>query len=126
MHIKIFEQCQIDILKAISPILKRYKIPKKVIREMEHILRYRKRNDDYIALLIKPVKNDTSDIINELCLCESEIEIPDNNFHPIGNENNKRIWTWFDIYIPDDNKTIFVVYPMKRKDLYKREEVRMI
>lgn len=131
MHIEIFNQSQIELLKSINPILGEYKIPKKVLYEMEFILRYeKKRNSDYIAFIMNPVKNDTTAILKELWLYEQEIEIADNNFHLILKDGKKHhgrtkknIWTWFDIVLPSEGRTIFVVYPMKRKDLYRKKEM---
>ena len=90
MHIKIYNQSQIEVLKSINPILGKYKIPKKTFYEMEYILKYeKKKNGDYIALIMDPVKNDTTAILKELWLYEPEIEIADNNFHPILGEDKK-------------------------------------
>ena len=102
MHIKIYNQYQIELLKAINPILGKYKIPGKVIYEVERILRYkRKTSNDYIALIIRPIKNDTTDILMELGIYEPEVEIPDNNFLKIAVKKKKnsknRNWVWFDI-----------------------------
>lgn len=80
MHIK---QSQIEVLKAIRPILEKYKIPMKMLYEMEYILRYeKKRSTDYIAFIVNPIKNDTSEILKELWLYEPEIEIADDNSIP--------------------------------------------
>lgn len=77
MHIKIYNQYQIELLKAINPILGKYKIPGKVIYEVERILRYkRKTSNDYIVLIMRPIKNDTTDILMELGIYEQEVEIP--------------------------------------------------
>lgn len=128
MHIKIYNQSQIEVLKAIRPILEKYKIPMKTLYEMEYILRYeKKRSTDYIAFIVNPIKNDTSEI---LWLYEPEIEIANDNFHSISEEDKKYhsrkkkiIWAWFDLFIPHEDRTIFVVYPMKRKDLYRKKEM---
>ena len=125
MHIKIYNQYQIELLKAINPILGKYKIPGKVIYEVERILRYkRKTSNDYIALIIRPIKNDTTDILMELGIYEPEVEIPDNNFHKISVKKKKnRNWVWFDILVLNGKYTIFVVYSMRKKDLYRKKKI---
>lgn len=124
MHIKIHNQYQIELLKAINPIFGKYKIPGKVIYEVERILRYkRKTSNDYIALIIRPIKNDTTDILMELGIYEPEVEIPDNNFHKISVKKKKnRNWVWFDILVLNEKYTIFVVYSMRKKDLYSKKK----
>lgn len=125
MHIKIHNQYQIELLKAINPIFGKYKIPGKVIYEVERILRYkRKTSNDYIALIIRPIKNDTTDILMELGIYEPEVEIPDNNFHKISVKKKKnRNWVWFDILVLNEKYTIFVVYSMRKKDLYRKKKI---
>ncbi|KAI4440056.1 hypothetical protein FMM80_10215 [Schaedlerella arabinosiphila] len=125
MHIKIHNQYQIELLKAINPIFGKYKIPGKVIYEVERILRYkRKTSNDYIALIIRPIKNDTTDILMELGIYEPEVEIPDNNFHKISVKKKKnRNWVWFDILVLNGKYTIFVVYSMRKKDLYRKKKI---
>ena len=125
MHIKIYNQYQIELLKAINLILGKYKIPGKVIYEVERILRYkRKTSNDYIALIIRPIKNDTIDILMELGIYEPEVEIPDNNFHKISVKKKKnRNWVWFDILVLNGKYTIFVVYYMIKKDLYRNKKI---
>lgn len=128
MHIKIYNQYQIELLKAINLILGKYKIPGKVIYEVERILRYkRKTSNDYIALIIRPIKNDTIDILMELGIYEPEVEIPDNNFHKISvkkkRNSKKRNWVWFDILVLNGKYTIFVVYSMRKKDLYRKKKI---
>lgn len=125
MYIKIHNQYQIELLKAINPIFGKYKIPGKVIYEVERILRYkRKTSNDYIALIIRPIKNDTTDILMELGIYEPEVEIPDNNFHKISVKKKKnRNWVWFDILVLNGKYTIFVVYSMRKKDLYRKKKI---
>ena len=125
MHIKVHNQYQNELLKAINPIFGKYKIPGKVIYEVERILRYkRKTSNDYIALIIRPIKNDTTDILMELGIYEPEVEIPGNNFHKISVKKKKnRNWVWFDILVLNGKYTIFVVYSMRKKDLYRKKKI---
>lgn len=125
MHIKFSNQNQFLIFKNMNPYLQKYRIPDEVICEIDNILSFKKSND-YIALITEPVQNDTTEILKELRLHEPEVKIPDDNFHsiPIKGKKHRKyrkmIWTWFDILIPDDDQSIFVVYPMKKKDLYRK------
>lgn len=127
MQIKIFNQNQLSILRNINPLLKEYKIPRMVLHEIGNILEFKKvSNKDYVTLFLKPLKNDLIDILDRLHLYTEEVEYSENNFHTIevkGKKHpmkKKRIWSWYDISIPNEERTIFVVYSMKKKDLKMR------
>ena len=127
MQIKIFNQNQLSILRNINPLLKEYKIPRMVLHEIGYILEFKKAsNKDYVTLFLKPLKNDLIDILDRLHLYTEEVEYSENNFHTIevkGKKHpmkKKRIWSWYDISIPNEERTIFVIYSMKKKDLKMR------
>lgn len=127
MQIKIFNQNQLSILRNINPLLKEYKIPRMVLHEIGYILEFKKAsNKDYVTLFWEPLKNDLIEILDRLHLYTEEVEYSENNFHTIevkGKKHpmkKKRIWSWYDISIPNEERTIFVVYSMKKKDLKMR------
>ena len=57
---------------------------------------------------------------------DEEIEDIDDKFHTIKVKGKKhpmkknRIWSWYDIFVPSEDRTIFVVYSMKKKDLNRK------
>jgi hypothetical protein len=127
MQIKIFNQNQLSILRTINPLLKEYKIPRMVLHEIGYILEFEKASDnDYVTLFLKPLRNDLIDILDRLHLYIEEVEYSENNFHTIEVKGKKhpmkknRIWNWYDISIPAEERTIFVVYSMKKKNLEKK------
>ena len=127
MQIKIFNQNQLSILRNINPLLKEYKIPRMVLHEIGNILEFKKAsNKDYVILFLNPLRNDLIDILDRLHLYTEEVEYSENNFHTIevkGKKHpmkKKRIWSWYDISIPNEERTIFVVYSMKKRDLKKK------
>ena len=127
MQIKIFNQNQLSILRNINPLLKEYKIPRMVLHEIGYILEFEKASDnDYVTLFLNPLRNDLIEILDRLHLYTEEVEYSENNFHTIevkGKKHpmkKKRIWSWYDISIPNEERTIFVVYSMKKKDLKMR------
>lgn len=127
MQIKIFNQNQLSILRNINPLLKEYKIPRMVLHEIGYILEFEKASDnDYVTLFLHPLRNDLIEILDRLHLYTEEVEYSENNFHTIevkGKKHpmkKKRIWSWYDISIPAQDRTIFVVYSMKKKDLKKK------
>lgn len=123
MQIKIFNQNQLSILRNINPLLKEYKIPRMVLHEIGYILEFEKASDnDYVTLFLNPLRNDLIEILDRLHLYTEEVEYSEYNFHTIevkGKKHpmkKKRIWSWYDISIPAQDRTIFVVYSMKKKD----------
>ncbi len=127
MQIKIFNQNQLSILRNINPLLKNHKIPRMVLHEIGYILEFKKaRDNDYVILFLSPLKNDSIEILDKLHLYLEEVEYSENNFHTIevkGKKHpmkKKRIWSWYDISIPAQDRTIFVVYSMRKKDLKKK------
>ncbi|MEY8411091.1 hypothetical protein AALB51_07540 [Lachnospiraceae bacterium 62-26] len=127
MQIKIFNQNQLSILRNINPLLKEYKIPRMVLHEIGYILEFEKASDnDYVTLFLNPLRNDLIEILDRLHLYTEEVEYSENNFHTIevkGKKHpmkKKRIWSWYDISIPNEERTIFVVYSMKKKDLKRK------
>ena len=127
MQIKIFNQNQLSILRNINPLLKEYKIPRMVLHEIGYILEFEKASDnDYVTLFLNPLRNDLIEILDRLHLYTEEVEYSENNFHTIEVKGKKhpmkmkRIWSWYDISIPTEERTIFVVYSMKQKDLKKK------
>lgn len=127
MQIKIFNQNQLSILRNINPLLKEYKIPRMVLHEIGNILEFKKAsNKDYVILFLNPLRNDLIEILDRLHLYTEEVEYSENNFHTIevkGKKHpmkKKRIWSWYDISIPNEERTIFVVYSMKKRDLKKK------
>ena len=127
MQIKIFNQNQLSILRTINPLLKEYKIPRMVLHEIGYILEFEKASDnDYVTLFLNPLQNDLIEILDRLHLYTEEVEYSENNFHTIevkGKKHpmkKKRIWSWYDISIPNEERTIFVVYSMKKKDLKRK------
>ena len=127
MQIKIFNQNQLSILRTINPLLKEYKIPRMVLHEIGYILEFEKASDnDYVILFLKPLRNDLIDILDRLHLYTEEVEYSENNFHTIEVKGKKhpmkknRIWSWYDISVLAEERTIFVVYSMKKKNLEKK------
>lgn len=98
-----------------------------VLHEIGHILEFKKTNPkDYVALFFHPLKNDLIEILDRLQIHMEEVKDIDDNFHSIKVKGEKhpmkknRIWSWYEISIPSEERTIFVVYSMKKKDLDRK------
>lgn len=120
MYIKISKVSQLVTLRNINPFLKKRKIPQEVLYELEKILRdgcSSKR--DYIALFLKPVKNDDTDIMDELQLYPTKAEFSDDNFYTIAVKGKKKlVWSRCKVKVKSEMRSIFIVYPMRKRDIF--------
>ncbi len=105
-----------------NPFLEKNRIPKEVLHEIGNILEFEcSGKRDYIALFLHSIQNDTAEILDELQIYPLKVKFEDNNFHHIDVKGNKhKIWSWCEIKVESEKRRIFVVYPMKKKDLYGR------
>lgn len=113
IYIKISKKSQLILLRNINPFLQKQRIPDEVLYEIGYILNYERTSKcDYIALFLKPLKKDTSDVLDELKLYPETYELPDNNFVGINVKEGKhpmkrhRIWTrrWIFSYLQTEQK----------------------
>ena len=120
MYIKISKVSQLVTLRNINPFLKKRKIPQEVLYELEKLLRggcSSKR--DYIALFLKPVKNDDTDIMDELQFYPTKAEFSDDNFYTIAMKGKKKlVWSCREVKVESEMRSIFIVYPMRRRDIF--------
>ncbi len=122
MYIKISKRSQLVMLRNMNPFLEKYKVPREVLHEIGNILEFEcSGKRDYIALFLHSIKNDTAEILDELQIYPLKVKFEDDNFHHIDVKRKKhKIWSWYEIKIESEERRIFVVYPMKKKDLYGR------
>lgn len=120
MYIKISKISQLITLRNINPFLKKRKIPKEVLYDLQKILMDKRSSKrDYIALFLKPVKNDDTDIMDELQLYPTKAEFSDDNFYTIAVKGKKKqVWSCCEIKVESEMRTIFTVYPMRRRDIF--------
>lgn len=120
MYIKISKMSQLVTLRNINPFLKKRKLPKEVLNNIGKILKGgRCRKKDYIALFLKPVENDYVDILDALQLYPTKTEFVENSLYSIEIKGKKKlIWSCYEIKVASEGRTIYVVYPMRRKDLF--------
>ena len=122
MYIKVSKKSQMIILRKLNPFLENYRIPKRVLHEMGNIIRFEcHRKKDYIALFLKPVENDTTEILDALQVYPVKAEFVDDNLYTIAVKKKKGIiWSYSEIKVESENQRIFAFYPMRDKDMDKR------
>lgn len=124
MHITVRKRSELKMLRQINPYLSDYKIPRELLNHVEEILDNRDLGrEGYIAIILEPTNNDGIDILEELNLDRTVIEIPDDNFfhikikgrkHPM--KRNKE-WYSYDILLNDNRGKIYVIYSMTGNQL---------
>lgn len=120
MYIKISKLSQLVTLRNINPFLKKRKIPKEVLYDLQKILLDKRSSKrDYIALFLKPVENDDTDIMDELQLYPTKAEFSDDNFYTIVMKGKKKlVWSCCEVKVESEMRSIFTVYPMRRRDIF--------
>lgn len=120
MYIKISKVSQLVTLRNVNPFLKKRKIPKEVLYDLQKILMDKRSSKrDYIALFLKPVKNDDTDIMDELQLYPTKAEFSDNNFYTIAVKGKKKlVWSCCEVEVKSEMRIVYVVYPMRSRDIF--------
>ena len=120
MYIKISKVSQLVTLRNVNPFLKKRKIPKEVLYDLQKILMDKRSSKrDYIALFLKPVKNDDTDIMDELQLYPTKAEFSDDYFYTIAVKGKKKlVWRCCEVKVESEMRSIFVVYPMRSRDIF--------
>lgn len=119
MYIKISKKSQLITLRELNPFLGKHRLPEEVLHELGKLKKNRCRSkEDFIALFLHPVKNDTAEILGGLQLYPMKPEFDDDNLYMIPTRGKKKVvWTCSEIRLKERNQKIFAVYPMKIKDL---------
>ena len=124
MHIKVQKRCELKMIKQMNPILTHYKLTREVLNRVEEILNNKDLGKDgYIAIILKPIQDDCSDIMEELNLDYTLVDVPDNNYYQIdvkGKKHHmkkKRRWNSYDIVLSENRGKVYVIYSMKIKRL---------
>ena len=69
------------MLKQVNPLLTNNEIPLEILNTVEELLENKDiGRNGYISIILTPVQDDTSDILEELNLDHTLVRIPDNNF----------------------------------------------
>lgn len=108
------------MLKQINPLLANNEIPLEILNTVEELLENKDiGRNGYISIILTPVQDDTSDILEELNLDHTLVRIPDNNFFQIDIKNKKhpmnenRRWVSYDLEFLDRQGKVYVIYSMK-------------
>lgn len=108
------------MLKQVNPLLTNNEIPLEILNTVEELLENKDiGRNGYISIILTPVQDDTSDILEELNLDHTLVRIPDNNFLQIDIKNKKhpmnenRRWVSYDLEFLDRQGKVYAIYSMK-------------
>ncbi len=122
MYVKIYEQSQLVLLASLNGYL-RHRIPPEVLRKSAGLLegQCNREKGDFVALFLKPLKDEYLELLGELQLYPSEAVFSDGNFYTIQRKRKqKKIWNWCEISVEGGRRRIFAVYCIRRKDFSRR------
>ena len=119
--IKIFSKSQLILLRNINPLLKRYRLPRSVLRRIDYIL-----EEDllgirgFIIVILTPVRDDIREIEDAVNLYPLKVTFTD-EWGCVEKQDTDRITAknkeWFaeKLYIQSWNSYVYVLYYMSNK-----------
>lgn len=125
MYLKIVNERQLDLLKQMNKCLGKKKLPKEAFRIIRKLLNKESLGiHDYIAVFMKPVKNDTLEIHEEIRLYPYTIKEDKGLFYNVKEKRNPNVsWSCYMIRLKETDARIFLVYSMKNKDIRKESRL---
>lgn len=125
MYLKIINESQLDLLRQINKCLGKRKIPKEALYIVRKVLdKESLKVHDYIALFLKPIKNDTAGIYDDIKIYPYTVELEKDYYSDVKEKKNPMLlWSCYMIQLKETGARIFLVYSMKEKDIRKRNRL---
>lgn len=122
MYIKISKRSQLITLRSLNPYLGKHRVPGEILHELEKLRKSKCHGKgDFIALFLKPVKDDTAEILDALQIYLAKAEFNDNNFYQIAASGKKKaVWMCAELRIRKTKQKIFAVYSIREKHLDRK------
>lgn len=113
MYLKMINESQLNLLRQVNKCLGKRKLPKEALYIVRKILDKEFLGVyDYIALFMKPVKDDTSGVCDKIRFYPYTIEKDKDYFCNIKVKGNPKIvWSCYMIQLKETGAKIFLVYP---------------
>lgn len=131
MYIKIYTKSQLILLRRLIPLFKKkYRLPKEILVSIHRILESKTLGKNgFIAVLLKPVLNDTTEIQDILDCYPTKLHIGEEDLEDVSISNNRSWLTkgreWYidklELKEGDNRNYVYVIYSMTLKDLYGSE-----
>lgn len=125
MHIKIYSKSQLVLLRSVNKLFrKKYRLPQGVLDRIEAILMVKELGEHgFIAVLIEPVENDTTEIEDELNCYPHVLKDGEDIVDVPVKETNTRMtkgkeWYMDTLKMKGEKSWIYVIYSMTIKRIY--------
>lgn len=124
MYIKIYTKSQLLLLRNVNRLLKKYRIPREILRTVEDILEERRLGKKgFIAIFIKPVEDDMTEIQDRINCYPCKLNISDDvdGIAVSGNKmwmTKRRSWYIDVCKVKGERSWIHVVYSIRLKKFY--------
>lgn len=123
-YLKIVNESQLVMLRQVNPYLGVRKLPDSILGVISKILMEAELNiQDYIAVFLDPVRNDTTEIYDDLYLYPYTIANEDIDFDVdiMSYRDGKKIsWSGYGIKIEETRAKIYLIYGMKKEDVWRK------
>lgn len=125
MYLKITDESQLNLLRQVNPYIGKRKLPDGVLGLVRKILHKEKlKKLDYIAIFLKPVKNDNLGLFDELKFYPDRIDTNDEDFFvDLKQGGSKYKWACYKIKLKESGARIYLIYCMKKKDVRRKTEI---
>lgn len=122
-YLKIVNESQWVMLRQMNPYMGVRKLPDSILRLVGRILTEENLDiHDYIAVFLDPVRNDTTEIYDDLYLYPYTIANEDKDFEVDikSYRDGKRVsWSAYGIKIEETGAKIYLVYGMTENDVWR-------
>ena len=123
-YLKIVNESQWVMLRQVNPYLGVRKLPDSILGLIGRILTEEKLDiHDYIAVFLDPVRNDTTEIYDDMYLYPYTIANEDKDFDIdiMSYRHGKKIfWSGYGIKIEETGAKIYLIYGMKKEDVWRK------
>lgn len=123
-YLKIVNESQWAMLRQANPYMGVRKLPDSILGLIGRILTEENLDiHDYIAVFLDPVRNDTTEIYDDMYLYPYTIANEDKDFDVdiMSYRDGKKIsWSGYGIKIEETGAKIYLIYGMKKEDVWRK------
>lgn len=124
MYIKIYTKSQLLLLRNVNHLLKKYQMPKEILKTVEAILEEKRLGKKgFIAVFIEPVVDDLTEIEDMINYYPSKLSMSDDVEGIDVSSNNtwltkKRSWYMDVCKVKGERSWIYVIYSIRLRKYY--------
>ena len=123
MYLKLTNESEVRLLRQINGLLGKKKLPNGVLGTARTIIeREQFTVHDCVVIFMNPIKNDTIGICDELRIYPYTIETDEDYTMDIKVKKGTELeWSGYMIRIKETGGRIYLIYPMRKQDVKKRD-----